>query len=132
MLCQGEGYLVGRADQDGVQALLYGQRLSYVHGDAAAPGRIVEYGLLGEGDQFVHPAKLGGEQGGEDLGGAGRVFPLVDIFGIQDGAAVCLHEDGGFGGDHRPCRPVLDFVGINGHSALQLQSFFHGLVRTCP
>ncbi len=119
-------HLIGGADQDGVQALLHGQFLPHVHGDVAAvPGR-VEDSIVGKCHDLIHLAALRGNQGGEDLGGAGGVFPLVDIFGVKDGASLELHQNGGLRPHHRASGPVGHLVGLDGQGAVGCKKQLRG------
>ncbi len=124
VLCQSVTDLVCGADQDGLKALLQRQLLPYIHGDMAAVPGSVENGIMGKGDDLVQLALLRHDEGGKSLGGAGGIFLLVDVFGVQNHAGIRIHEYGGLRIDHRPYGPVGHLVGLYRHGPLPLQPLF--------
>ncbi len=74
VLGHGKGDLIGRAYQDGRQALFHGNRLPHIHGNVIALPGGIEDGIVGEGHHFIQTAPLRGDEGSEDLGSAGRVL----------------------------------------------------------
>ena len=119
------GNLVGGADQQRFHTLAHGQGLSRVHGDMGAVPGSVEDGLLGKVHNLVHLAHFRGDQGSENLGGAGGVLGLMDIFGVEDGAGLGLYQNGRLGPHHRARGPVGGFIGLNRHGPVGFQAQFH-------
>ena len=73
-----------------------------------------EYCILGKDHGLVQRAVLKSKKNGHELGNAGRVFPGIDIFGIEDGSGRGIHKNGRFCTDNRALGPAADFIGFNG------------------
>jgi len=114
MLCYRERNFIGGADQNGIQTFLHGQLLAGVNSDMVASGINIVYRIIGEIHDLIHAAALGCDQCCQNFGGTGRVFLLMDIFGIKDRSGIRIHQNGGFCADYRSRRPVCHFIGLNG------------------
>ena len=114
MLTESICRLVGAADKDSVHALLHSDLLPLIKPRIGTVSGDAEHSIAGHRYHLIHLTLFGTDQAGEDLGGAGGVELLVDIFLIKDSAGVRFHKDCALRSDSRAVRPVFIAVGCNG------------------
>ncbi len=127
MLRHREGHLIGGADQNGIQTVLHGKLLPHVHGNVIAVPGGVKNGFPGKSDPLVQGTLFRRDQGGQNLGGAGRILSGVYVLGIQDGACLRLYQNGRFRRDHRTGGPARNLIALHGHFLLIPDALFQAL-----
>ena len=116
------GALVRGTDQRRVQALLHRNCLADIHSSIGAVRGNGFHSRLGKGDRVVQIEIFRRDQRRQELGRAGGIHSVVDVFGVQKNSRVGVHEDRASGSDGRPLRPAVDQVGLD----FQLQICLRG------
>ncbi len=62
--------------------------------------------VLGKRNWFLRRGRLDGNQGRHNLGDAGRIKLLVDVFGIKNLLGVQIHKDAGLRINRRSLGPA--------------------------
>lgn len=78
----GVGTFVGGFQHDGIETFLYGQNLAFVSCNVAAVIFNGIYCIVGKGHFLTQVQMLQCQQHGHNLGNAGRIHLLIDIFAV--------------------------------------------------
>ena len=117
------GNFIGRGQQNPIEALLHGQRLSRFDADMGTVRLNIIY-LVGKSNLGVQRNLFNGQHGRHNLSSAGRGPLLVNPLGIQNFSGIQVHQNCGFCYYLRPLRPSRYAVGLY----LPFIAFRHGIL----